>query len=64
MIDLGQAIPRRSSAPMQYSWNQVKPTALDRGTICVIRCSSGQPQVLALEQQANWREWTGAFSWI
>lgn len=64
MIDLGQAIPRPNLPPLAYTWGMVKMNGHERGTICVIRQSSGSPEVLAISPQWHWVEWSGAFSVI
>jgi hypothetical protein len=62
MIDLGQAMIRPAKPAPRYTWEQVKLDTHTRGTLCVIRQSSGVPEVLKLSNPLEWREWVGAFS--
>ncbi len=64
MVDLGQAITRPATPSVQYRWEQVKVYAHQRGTKCVIRQSNGSPEALAVEPQADWKEWVGVFSML
>lgn len=62
MIDTAQAMPRHAKPAPGYTWAQVKPDTHPRGALCVIRQSSGVPEVLKLEDPRSWKEWAGAFS--
>lgn len=61
MIDLGQfdAIKNQKQRPVNFTWQTVKQNySFLCGTLCVIR----QGEVLAIEPQWHWKEYTGAFS--
>jgi hypothetical protein len=67
MIDMAQAERglRSTSRPMPYTWHDIKTKAhIQRGEICVIRCMSGSPEMLRLDEQRHYKEWIGCFSYI
>ena len=67
MIDMGQAdrTLKASSRAPSYDWTQVVQTVeLHRGDKCVIRQSSGTPEILKIEPQWAYKEWVGCFSFI
>lgn len=68
MLDLAQAdrtLRARTSKALYYDWTKVVPAVnIKRGELCVIRQSSGKPEMLKIEPQCSYKEWVGCFSAI
>lgn len=68
MIDTAQAdqtLRARTNKASSYDWTMVKPADnIQRGELCVIRQSSGSPEILKIEPQWAYKEWAGCFSAI
>jgi hypothetical protein len=68
MIDTAQAdrtLQARTNRAVSYDWTKVVCVAdVKRGELCVIRQSSGRPEMLKIELQWAYKEWAGCFSAI
>lgn len=65
MIDMAQAdrtLRVRTGKAVSYDWTKLfaAPKDLKRGEICVIR----EFEVLRIDPQWSYKEWSGCFSWI